>query len=1078
MAAGTGTAIVSPEAATTYTLTASNTAGSVTANLLIAVDAAQLPPRINEILADNGTGLTDEDGSQPDWIELYNPNAFTLPMGGAHLSDNPAAPALWTFPAGSTIPPGGFMIVFASGKNRSVQGAPLHTNFSLSKSGEVVSLHAPGGTTLWSRVPEDYPVSPVFPALSVDTSYGPNSSGQSRFFRPPTPGVVNGATGFTSVVADTLFLPRRGFYTAPQSVSITTATPGATIRYTTNGALPTDATGTIYTGPISVTVTTVLRAAAFLAGAAPTNVDTHTYIFPASVQTQPTMRTNVTNNAIMGPQIPAALVDLPSISLTLPNTNSINQNTEVTTAVEWLHPTDPLQHKSARAGVTNYGGAYTAFNKKSFRLYFRQEYGDSKFDAPLFAGHEHGLRPEESFDSLEIRNGSHDMAMRGFYMSNLFTDQVLMEMGHLAPHGRMVHLYMNGTYWGMFHLRERWNAAMHSSYLGGSKDDYEAINGNLNVGGWADPATPFDGDGRAWEYLKTQRNNYNSLRSRVDVANLTDFMITFMFGNSEDEWRSVGPNYVIGAGGGARFIVNDADGWLSITSSNSIGAWDGNDNNTARAASWNSATSRFTPGRSMGDGPASLFSALYLAAGPEYRIFLADRIHKHLFGNGVLTPAKNDARLRAMCTPIERAFIPESARWSYDSGQNRTWASWKTARDVCLNSWIPNRTNAVIGQFRSAGLYPTLNAPVFSQNGGSFAAGYLLTMSVPSLPAGAVLRYTLDGSDPRLSGGTAAPAALLYEAGIPLTQNTIVRARTLNGTIWSALHEAFFKLDTSLPVPAGAVVPSEIHFHPTGDEDTEFLELMNISNAAVNLRGCRFSAGIEFAFSDYRDTLLAPGQRLVLVDSEFAHRRRYGWDRGLGGIYTGNLNNAGEQLTFMCGDTKVFDMTFADDWQLLADGGGSSLTLARTAAGLDPALAMNWRPSLGLDGSPGSGENGTTFSGSPTADTDGDGISAFGEYALGGSDTETDPSGGTSVTRQADGTILFTFIRAGAADDAIVTPEISPDLAAWHPDAGWLVPHSQSRLPDGRITTSFTAGPLLTAGNSRAFFRVRVMQRP
>ena len=669
------------------------------------------------------------------------------------------------------------------------------------------------------------------------------------------------------------------------------------------------------------------------------------------------------------------------------------------------------------------------------------------------------------------------MAMRGFYMSNLFTDQLLMEMGHLAPHGRMVHLYLNGTYWGLYHLRERWNAAMHADYLGGSKDDYEAINGNLNVGGWADPGTPFDGDGRAWEHLKTLRANYPSLRSRVDVTNLVDFMIAFMFGNSEDEWRGVSPNFLVGPGSGARFIMNDADGWLSVTSSNTIGAWDGNDNNTARAASYNTSSGVFTPGRSMGDGPASLLSALFLAGGSDAKLLIADRIHQHLFGTGALTPARNDARLRALCTEIERAFIPESARWSYDTSQNRTWASWKTARDVCLNNWIPTRTNTVLGQFKSAGLYPSLNAPVFSQNGGLVAPGFTLTLSVPSAPVGAVIRYTLDGTDPRLPGGAVSPGALMYASGLPLAQNTVVKARTLSGSTWSALQEAFFQINSSLPVPPGSLVPSEIHFNPSGDGDAEFIEITNVSTGAVNLRGCQFTNGVDFAFSPYRDTVLAPGQRIVLVDSEFTHRQRYGWDRAIAGIYSGNLDNTGDTLSLVCGANSVFTLIFSDAWHRLADGAGHSLTLIRPQVGQDLNDPTNWRPSLNPDGSPGQTDPGTPFSGNPSADTDGDGFNAFAEYALGTSDSLRDHTGGVNVDTLPDGTIVFSFLQAPNADDARLTPEVTPDLAEWHTDASWLVPHSQERQPDGRILSRYTPGPTLLAHGPRVFFHLRITPR-
>ena len=139
------------------------------------------------------------------------------------------------------------------------------------------------------------------------------------------------------------------------------------------------------------------------------------------------------------------------------------------------------------AGIRHFGGAWTNFSKKNFRIYFRREYGVGKLRYPLFEGHDNGVESVREFDQLNLRAGSHDMVQRGFYMSNRFTDDTMLEMGHINPHGRFVHLYIDGAYWGMYHLRERWNADMQANYLGGDKPNYEAINGNWNVGGWADP---------------------------------------------------------------------------------------------------------------------------------------------------------------------------------------------------------------------------------------------------------------------------------------------------------------------------------------------------------------------------------------------------------------------------------------------------------------------------------------------------------------------------------------------------------------------------------------------------------------
>ncbi|MDA7892519.1 CotH kinase family protein, partial [Akkermansiaceae bacterium] len=164
---------------------------------------------------------------------------------------------------------------------------------------------------------------------------------------------------------------------------------------------------------------------------------------------------------------------------------------------------DSVFHKPVRKGQRR-GGAFTNFDKKNFRMYFRSQYGASKLRHPLFEGFDRGITATDTFDQLNIRSGSHDMVARGFYMSNRFTDDTMLDMGNINPHGRFMHLYINGKYWGVFHLRERWNADHLTEYLGGPKEGYEAINGNWNVGGWADSvAPPYDGDGSAWERIKT-----------------------------------------------------------------------------------------------------------------------------------------------------------------------------------------------------------------------------------------------------------------------------------------------------------------------------------------------------------------------------------------------------------------------------------------------------------------------------------------------------------------------------------------------------------------------------------------------
>lgn len=119
---------------------------------------------------------------------------------------------------------------------------------------------------------QDFFIEPVFTATRATATQS------GTFMAAPTPGDDNGL-GVLGFTADTNFSVDRGFYSAPIQVAITSDTSGAQIRYTIDGSAPTESTGTLYVGPINITTTTVLRAIAYKAGYAPSDVDTESYIF-------------------------------------------------------------------------------------------------------------------------------------------------------------------------------------------------------------------------------------------------------------------------------------------------------------------------------------------------------------------------------------------------------------------------------------------------------------------------------------------------------------------------------------------------------------------------------------------------------------------------------------------------------------------------------------------------------------------------------------------------------------------------------------------------------------------------------
>jgi hypothetical protein len=120
--------------------------------------------RITEFMASNTHTLTDEDGDSSDWIELQNTTTNSVSLLNWSLTDSSSTPGKWRFPA-TNVPPKSFLIVFASGKDRAVAGAPLHTNFKLGADGEYLALFAPDGSVATE-------IAPQFPPQFPDVSYG------------------------------------------------------------------------------------------------------------------------------------------------------------------------------------------------------------------------------------------------------------------------------------------------------------------------------------------------------------------------------------------------------------------------------------------------------------------------------------------------------------------------------------------------------------------------------------------------------------------------------------------------------------------------------------------------------------------------------------------------------------------------------------------------------------------------------------------------------------------------------------------------------------------------------------------
>jgi hypothetical protein len=974
--------------------------------------------RINELLAANVNGLRDEDNEPQDWVELFNTTSNAVNLAGWSLTDDADEEDKWVFPA-VTIGARAFLVVFCSGKDRkpTAPGSRLHTNFKLNPDGEYLAL-------LNNEAPRVVvSVFAPYPNQRRDYSYGYDTNEQLRYFQTPSPGSNNPASTITGVVADTKFSHDRGFYDTNFNLALSCATTGAVIRFTLDGKAPTETTGTVYTNPIPINRTTVVRAAAYRTGLLPSDVDAHTYLFLNDVIIQATngvapagwpasWSPNATDYG-MDPDIVTAapwkdtlkddLKSIPTFSIVMSlddlfGATGIYSNPggdtiawERPCSVELIYP-DDTEGFQANCGIRIRGGfsRSTGNPKHAFRFFFRQEYGPSKLNYPFF-----GPTGASSFDKFDLRtmqnySWSFGGDSRMICLRDVMSRDAQLAMNGLGTRGNFYHLYVNGLYWGLFNSEERPEASFAESYVGGREEDYDVIK---QLDGYTSGAT--DGNTAAWyrlweaatngfasdsNYFRVQglnvdgtvNTNYENL---VDVPNLIDYMLVILYGgnldapisnflgnDSPNNWYGFRDR--TGKNGGFRFISHDAEHTLLNVNEDRTGIIDLA--NTSPPNTYGVINPDWTCGNPLTQSggvsaarqrstPQYIWFRMHENA--EFRMLAADRIHKHCFTGGPLSVEGMRAMFLARSNEIQRAIVAESARWG-DAHSSRTTApltrnNWVTAMNTAMG-FINGRTAVLLNQLRADGLYPNAAAPTFSSYGGIVAPGFRLYLTNSN--GSGTIYYTVNGADPRVRGGGVSPSALAYVVNNPvvINFNTVVKARALVGTVWSALVEATFY---TIQDYRGLLV-TEIMYHPpdnglvTGD-NYEFLELKNTGTNTLDLGGASFTDGINFTFTN--GTRLAPGQFFVLGRNRGELQNKY---PGLAvhGVYTGRLDNSGEQLTLShaLGSTILsFSYGTGGRWPRTPDGHGYSLVPRSPNANPDPGSPANWRASTQRGGSPG-----------------------------------------------------------------------------------------------------------------------------
>ena len=739
--------------------------------LLLALGGAGQAVVINEVLASNSASGEDPEGEYDDWIELHNPEGTTVNVGGMFLTDDPEVPTKWRIPAGTTIGAQGYLVVWA---DEDIQDGGLHASFKLSASGEEISLFDTDGSTLVDRV--------RFDRQTVDVSFGrhPDGVGEFRLLANPTAGQGN-VVVYEGFVSPVKFSHERGFYDAPFEVSLSSDTPGAVIRYTVDGSAPFSEirqapAGTLYTGPILIHGTTCLRAMAFKDSWKDSEVASCSYLFLDQIIRQSAhpsgfpsnwgstrvdygMDPDVVEDPAYAPTIKEDLKTIPSVSI-LMNTNDLfdadqgiyanlgghGVRWERAASMEWIDPVEGTSFQ-VNAGVRIHGSVYGRTNsvaKHSLRLLFKNEYGPSRLEYPLFEDSD-----VQSFESLVLRSiwnyswFGDSTACGGLgtahadYLRDQFARDTIRDMGGLTPHSRAVHVYLNGLYWGLFIFVERPDDGFLAQHCGGEKEDYDVLVGNSSMEVQA-------GDLNGWNTLMdlavgnlSSRAAYEAIQEYLDVPGMIDYLLMIYYTGSRDA---------------PVLLCNDQVPRNFYTARRREPAspfvfvpWD---------VEWILEQPNVNRVRIVGrSNPHFLLDRLM--ANADFRVLLSDHIFERFFNEGALTPGPVIERYMTRADEIDRAIVGESARWG-DSRRTRPYTrdnEWVAERDRLVNDYFSVRTDIVLNQLRQAGFYPSISPPDFRvegefQRGGRIDAGDRISMTAD----GGEIWYTLDGSDPRVPG--------------------------------------------------------------------------------------------------------------------------------------------------------------------------------------------------------------------------------------------------------------------------------------------------------------------------------------
>lgn len=553
--------------------------GSILLILFSSLNAIAQTIYVNEVVSSNHSTIQDCDGDYSDWIELYNPNDFTINLLGYYLSDDTTDVQKWSFP-NVEIGAHSYYIVFASGKDK-IEEDEIHANFKVSQYGEYILFS--DATNIMDQI------APVY--LNDNTSIARISFENKELL------ITSNLTPLSqNLFSNPVYSSHpSGFYEAAFNLELISLDDDCQIRYTTTGEMPTMSSH-LYSEPLfinqsnnashsisaipttpldgpyqlneyvweppqNVHLSNVLRFAAFKDSAQVGDGMSKSFFIKSEFLNEHVFNivSLVTDSLNLfdyekGIYVPGKQFDEFGFNWFPQGNYHLRGEAHEREVNVTFFDVDGEIVFDTQAGIRMRGYSSAAFPQKSFNMYFRSDYGKSHIKYPLFEGSR-----AEKHKRIIFRNSGGDFHKTHF--RDVMLHQVIAEMGIESQAYRPISLFINGEYWGIHNLREKYDE-YYFKYNYGLDEDSITI-----VGVCGDVE---EGDGDSSDYVDlldfvgqndlSLSENFSYVKDQVDIDNFIDFQIAEIYFanydwpcNNYKVWRSTYQNSKW------RFLIYDLD---------------------------------------------------------------------------------------------------------------------------------------------------------------------------------------------------------------------------------------------------------------------------------------------------------------------------------------------------------------------------------------------------------------------------------------------------------------------------------------------------------------------------------------